>query len=146
MPRPYIPILIRRLVIDRANGYCEYCYVSTDFSPDTFLLDHIEPFSLGGLSEPNNLALTCGGCNDHKYNKTQAIAPLSQQNVSLFHTRKDYWPEHFQWNEDKTLIFGITPIGRATSELLKVNRSSNINLRKVLLLAGLHPPALYPKD
>ena len=72
--------------------------------------------------------------------------PLSKLEVRLFHPRKDYWPDHFQWNHDGTLIIGMTPVGRATVDLLKVNRESNVNLRMLLMLVGLHPPNTYPKD
>ena len=36
------------------------------------------------------------------------------------------------WNEDKPVIIGITPIGRAMVHCLKVNRQEAINLTKVI--------------
>ncbi len=69
MPRIYIPAAIQKLVKERANYYCEYCYSPADFSPDFFQLDHILPLSLEGTSDANNLAYACGGCNNHKTNK-----------------------------------------------------------------------------
>ena len=42
--------------------------------------------------------------------------------------------------DDDLYIVGITPIGRATIDLLKLNRVNATNLRKLLKMAGLHPP------
>lgn len=144
MAKSNIPLAVQELVRKRAKGYCEYCLVPASFSPDTFPFDHIIPLSLGGKSVPENLALSDGGCNGHKYNKTHHFDPLTHRLSPLFHPRLDQWDAHFQWNEDETLIIGITPVGRATVELLQVNRESNVNLRKLLKMAGLHPPLEYP--
>jgi hypothetical protein len=37
-------------------------------------------------------------------------------------------------------MVGLTPVGRATVEALRMNHQKTINLRFILLLAGLHPP------
>ena len=144
MAKTGIPTAVQELVKKRAKGFCEYCIIPANFSPDTFPFDHIIPISLGGTSDSDNLAQTDGGCNGHKHNKTHHFDPLTHQFVRLFHPRKDKWHDHFQWNEDETIIIGTTPIGRATADLLQVNRPSNINLRKLLRAAGLHPPKEYP--
>ena len=70
---------------------------------------------------------------------------ISQTKVRLFHPRNDFWSDHFQWNEDETLIVGITPVGRATADLLEVNREGNLNLRILLQMVGMHPPKEYVK-
>jgi hypothetical protein len=49
------------------------------------------------------------------------------------------WQDYFQWSDDDLLIIGKNPIGRATVELLQINREANINLRKLLKMAGMHP-------
>ena len=141
---PKISKNIREQVRKRALGYCEYCLSPSGFSPDTFQIDHIIPLSIQANSHPNNLAFACGGCNGHKYNKTQDVDPLTNQLSPLFNPRNHNWHKHFQWNEDETIILGTTNIGRATVEALDLNRQTNINLRKLLLLAGLHPPERYP--
>ncbi len=144
MAKAAIPLAVQNLVRARARGYCEYCLIPSNFSPDTFPFDHIIPVTLGGSSEPDNLALADGGCNGHKHAKTHHYDPLTNQLVPLFHPRSDKWHDHFQWNEDETLILGITPTGRATVDLLQVNRPGNVNLRLLLRSVGLHPPAEYP--
>jgi hypothetical protein len=60
--------------------------------------------------------------------------------MPLFHLRQQNWAEHFAWTEDFLHIIGLTPTGRATIELLRLNREGVVNLRKVLHLAGEHPP------
>jgi len=50
------------------------------------------------------------------------------------------WSEHFVWSEDFTEIIGKTAKGRATIKTLKLNRQRVINLRRVLIFAGEHPP------
>jgi hypothetical protein len=46
----------------------------------------------------------------------------------------------FVWGNDATIMMGTTPTGRATIEELKLNRAPVMNLRRVLVDAGLHPP------
>ncbi len=146
MPSIYISVALQELVKKRANEYCEYCYCPADFSPDFFQFDHILPLSLGGRTEANNLARACGGCNNYKTNKISWFDPLTNVANPLFHPRKDLWTDHFQWNEDDTLIIGNTPVGRATIALLQMNRPALINLRELLILVDMHPPSEYPVD
>ena len=63
--------------------------------------------------------------------------------VHLYHPRQDKWEEHFVWNEDKTIILGISPIGRGTISCLKINREEAVNLRKALKMFGVHPPKKF---
>lgn len=140
MPKVYIPIDIQRHVIQRAKGLCEYCLLPASFSPAPFNFEHIKPIALGGLTSLENLAYSCGGCNAYKADKQEAIDFLSRQYLPLFNPRIDSWAEHFQWSEDDLLMVGKTAIGRATIQLLKINRVNNVNLRKLLKMAGLHPP------
>ena len=142
----YIPVATKELVRQRANFYCEYCYAPANFSPSYFEFDHILPRSLGGNSDADNLAYSCGICNNSKSNLTQYPDPFTNLFVELFHPRTDLWTDHFQWSEDGTIILGSSPSGRASSILFQVNRLSNVNLRKLLFLHGLHPPKQYPID
>jgi HNH endonuclease len=142
MPKIYIPVAMQRTVIQRANGFCEYCLLPAAFSPNPFNFEHIIPLFQDGETVLTNLAYSCGGCNSFKHQKIEALDPLTRQIVPLFYPRIDIWSDHFQWNEDDLQIIGISPVGRATARLLKVNREGNINLRALLKLAGLHPPNL----
>jgi HNH endonuclease len=140
MRRIYIAIAIQRAVIERAKGYCEYCVLPAAFSPNPFNFEHITPLVKDGLTELMNLAYSCGGCNAYKKDKIQALDPLTHQFASLFNPRTDDWDEHFEWSDDDLYMVGKTPTGRATVQLLKVNRAGNVNLRKLLKMAELHPP------
>jgi hypothetical protein len=105
-----------------------------------FSAEHIEPRSEGGATSLRNLAWACQGCNNHKYNRRSARDPVTGEAMPLFHPRTQRWAEHFAWNEDGTLIFGLSPSGRATVEALHLNREGLINLRRILFAAGEHPP------
>lgn len=131
----------RRLVIERAKGCCEYCVSQMKFATQSFSVEHILPRTKGGSSELENLALSCQGCNNHKFTKIKGIDPVTEQTVPLFHPREQRWREHFAWNEDYTLMIGLTPTGRATVNELYLNRLGLINLRRVLFASGEHPPS-----
>ena len=130
----------RQLVLARARGCCEYCRSQERFAAQPFSVEHIQPRSQQGETSPENLALACQGCNNHKYTKTRGIDPVTDEAVPLFHPRRQRWRDHFAWNEDYTLIIGLTPAGRATIETLRLNREGLVNLRRVLYAVGQHPP------
>jgi hypothetical protein len=140
MPDKRVTAQQRQYVGERAGGCCEYCLSQVQFAPQSFSVEHILPRSLGGATQHDNLALACPGCNGHKYNKTHAIDPASNEVVPLFHPRQQLWREHFGWNEDYTTIIGLTPTGRVTVAALQMNRPALKNLRAILYVAGKHPP------
>ena len=129
----------RRWVIDRAKGCCEYCVSQMKFATQSFSVEHILPRARGDSSDLENLALSCQGCNNRKFTKTEGFDPLTKQTVPLFHPREQRWHDHFTWNEDYTIVIGVTPTGRATVNELYLNRSGVINLRRVLFASGEHP-------
>ena len=130
----------RERILRRAQWTCEYCRVMERYSPDPLSVEHIVPQSKGGDGSYENLAASCQGCNNHKYQKTEASDPQTGGAVPLFHPRRQRWRDHFAWSLDSTRIVGITPIGRATVELFRLNRVGLVNLRKVLHKEGVHPP------
>jgi HNH endonuclease len=140
MPKDYIPAALKRLVFDRGNGCCEYCRSQTKFAIDPFVIEHIIPISRGGATISENLALACQGCNNYKYTKTEGIDPINVQTTPLYHPRTMLWNDHFAWSEDTTIVIGLTPIGRATVQTLRMNRAGVVNLRQLLHTAGQHPP------
>lgn len=130
----------RQQVQKRAKGCCEYCKSQDKFSSSSFSIEHIYPQSLGGSDDLKNLAWACQGCNNTKFTKIEVLDVVSNSIVPLFNPRLDDWNEHFQWNEDCSLMIGKTAKGRATVSALKVNRDSVVNLRNVLFICGEHPP------
>jgi hypothetical protein len=131
---------IREKVETRANKLCEYCLSPLEFSPDPFSIEHIHPLFLGGTNDLENLALACQGCNGPKSTKIEAFDLVSQTTAKFYNPRKDVWNEHFTWNEDFTEIVGLTAKGRVTIKILQLNRQRVINLRRILILVGEHPP------
>ncbi len=131
---------IRSKVEKRAGKFCEYCQSPLKFSSDPFSVEHIFPTSKGGTNDLENLALACQGYNGHKSTKTEAFNTISQTTATFYNPRKDSWSEHFVWNEDFIEIIGKTAKGRVTIKVLKLNRQRVMNLRKILVLAGEHPP------
>ncbi|MEA5620579.1 HNH endonuclease signature motif containing protein [Cronbergia sp. UHCC 0137] len=134
-----ISTALREAVKLRAKNCCEYCQSQEKFATQSFSIEHIHPISKGGGTCLENLALACQGCNNHKYNKTEGKDPVNGQLVSLYDPRKQKWQEHFAWNEDYTLVIGVTPTGRATVSELRLNRQGLVNLRQVLYAMGEHP-------
>lgn len=140
MNKKSISAEIRREVIKRAGGFCEYCRSNSRFSDSPFDIDHIVPDSAGGESELNNLALACRGCNLFKSNKTELFDSGTDKTVRLFNPRVDVWSGHFIWTSDFSEIIGRTAIGRATVTALNLNREAIVNQRTMLHKYGKHPP------
>ncbi|WP_020559720.1 HNH endonuclease [Thiofilum flexile] len=138
----YIAKALRLKVAERAKGCCEYCWSQALYATQSFSIDHIFPVSLGGITEADNLALSCQGCNSHKSNKLEAYDPITQQSTELYNPRKHLWSEHFSWSDDYLLIIGLTPVGRGAVEALHLNRAPLLNLRRVLYAMGEHPPVI----
>ena len=124
----------------RAGERCGYCRSPEDFSPDTFSIEHITPRALGGSGEADNLAFSCQGCNGVKSVRVEAFDAATSAFVPLFHPRNDSWNDHFRWSADSLQVEGISAIGRATIALLQLNRRGVVNLRRVLMRDGDHPP------
>jgi hypothetical protein len=140
MRKERITAHLKRLVIERAAGCCEYCRSQSRFAPEPFSVEHIVPRATGGATEESNLALSCQGCNSYKAVRTNAPDSLTGLSAALFNPRQQKWSEHFAWAEDYTVIRGLTATGRATVAALRLNREGLINLRWILYITGEHPP------
>jgi len=126
-----------RLVEARAGGRCEYCRMHQDLQGATFHVEHIIPTSHGGLSELDNLAWACPGCNLRKANRILVVDPDSLVRVPLFHPRHDCWSEHFRWQGYQ--VVGLTPTGRATVWALDLNQGRRLLIREAEERFGLFP-------
>ena len=89
MPKIYIPVNIQRAILELSHNYCEYCILPSNFSTDFFHYEHIIPVSLNGETTLENLARSCGLCNNNKRDKVQHIDPLTQQMEKLYNPRQD---------------------------------------------------------
>lgn len=137
MSRTYISAELRRLVIRRAGGRCEYCLVPQDavFSPHQ--PDHIIAEQHSGLTEADNLALSCLHCNRHKGPNIASIDVETNQLVFLFNPRTQIWREHFVL--EGALIRPVTAVGRTTVRVLNLNSLERIEVRQMLIEDGLYP-------
>lgn len=88
MSSEYIPVALRQLVFDRAKGTGEYCRSQSKFAIDPLITEHIRPVSRGGKTAEDNLALACQTCNNYKHTKTEALDPVTNELVPLFHPRQ----------------------------------------------------------
>ncbi|MBK8022917.1 MAG: HNH endonuclease [Chloroflexi bacterium] len=104
------------------------------------VIDHIVPSTASGTTMPDNLCLTCVGCNLYKSDFQDGVDPESQELVALFNPRLQPWYAHFNWEPDGTILRGLTPIGRATVARLRINRPEAVQSRQLWVQAGWHPP------
>jgi len=134
----YISAALRRLVLQRAGGYCEYCGVSQEGQEATFHIDHVIPRTAHGETVAENLALACVSCSLHKSARQIAIDPQSGDEVALYNPRRDIWHEHFRW--EGVHVVGLTSTGRVTVDALHMNRPLILAIRQEAAALGRHPP------
>jgi hypothetical protein len=87
-----------------------------------------------------NLCLACPSCNRYKTFRQTGFDLATQEDIALFHPRRQLWTDHFAWDADKILLVGLTSIGRVTIALLKMNRPQLVRVRKMWVKMGEHPP------
>jgi hypothetical protein len=125
---------LRQLVWDRAGSRCEYCRLPQPFDRPRFEVEHVVPEKHQGPTSAENLALACFFCNRYKGPNLSGIDPESGSIIALFHPRRDRWGEHFRW--DEAVLRGLTPCGRATIAVMRINDPPRIALRSLLIASG----------
>ncbi|MGL4551683.1 MAG: HNH endonuclease [Gemmataceae bacterium] len=139
MAQKYIPAALRRSARSRASERCEYCLVPERLTLASHWIDHIVAEKHGGLTEDDNLALSCVLCNQHKGTDLASLDPDTGRLTALFHPRRDRWRDHFRFNG--TRIEPLTATGRVTVRLLRVNHAERLAERAAILLSEpLGPP------
>jgi hypothetical protein len=129
----YIPAGLRRLVIERANGQCEYCRLPAAVSFYPYEVDHIIAEKHDGATEAGNLAYTCARCNRSRGTDLGSFDPQTREFTFLFNPRMQVWEEHFVVQEE--LIVGITAVGRTTAKLLQMNTEERLAERRGMNIA-----------
>ena len=104
------------------------------------VMDHITPVSAGGETVAENLCLSCVSCNSYKLNYQTGLDTKLKLETRLFNPRSDRWIEHFNWSDDGSVIVGLTAIGRATVNRLKMNQPRMLIARREWKKTGSHPP------
>jgi hypothetical protein len=133
----YISSELRRLVLERANGCCEYCLLSADDSYLPHELDHIISEKHGGSTTAENLCLSCFDCNRFKGSDIGSLDKVTESFRSFFNPRQMLWDDHFTLNG--AVIEPLTPEGRVTVTLLRLNSDEQIAKRLELIELGNYP-------
>ncbi len=120
---------------------CAYCRTAQATSGYPMEIDHVIPRSRGGVTTFDNLCFACHRCNLFKRAVTEMVDPLTGIATPLFHPRRQYWAEHFRWDETGLLVVGLTAVGRVTVIALQLNNDSIVNARRNWMGVGWHPPA-----
>ena len=134
MSLTYIPAPLRRLVVERAGQRCEYCLLRADVAFFPHEIDHVIAEKHGGKTEADNLAFTCWRCNRHKGSDLGSFDPQTQFFSLLFNPRLQAWAEHFTLQGE--VIVGLTPEGRTTANLLRLNSDERLAERRNLQSRG----------
>lgn len=127
----------RELIARRANHRCEYCLLHQEHSVKRHEPDHIIPIKHGGKDLEGNLAWACFHCNRYKGSEVGAFDSETGQLIPLFNPRQDVWEDHF--SIDVGWIVPHTAVARVTILVLQLNRPDRIQIRKLLMQAGLYP-------
>jgi hypothetical protein len=128
---------LREQIYIRAQKKCEYCLINRDVSAFSHEVDHIIARKHRGLTNADNLALSCFACNRHKGSDLASFDPLTNELTLLFNPRTQIWDEHFQLAEG--YIIGKTAIGRTTVFLFNMNTADQVYKRQVLIAQDLYP-------
>lgn len=115
---------LRDQIRQRAAFACEYCGVSESDTGGLLTLDHFQPQSKGGSDQPENLIYCCNRCNSYKHN----YFPSSNKEPSLWNPTQSDKDLHF-FELDNGQLKALTPIGKVTIDLLRLNRDSLIQYR-----------------
>jgi hypothetical protein len=132
---------MRRRVRDRAGGYCEYCLTHEDDSLFAHEPDHIVARKHRGPTVAENLAWTCLVCNRFKGSDLSSIDVQTGKLVRLFNPRTDRRSDHFRLAKSGRII-PLTPVGRVTVSLLKLNLPNTVEVRRAPLKVKPYPPAI----
>ena len=127
------------VVASRAGHRCEYCHAPEVIFNLPFEVEHIQPVSLQGGNDDENLALSCRHCNVRKAANTHGADPQSGEVAPLFDPRTDSWDDHFYVDEPSFEIVGKTEVGRATVDKLGMNRPLPLRARRHWAILGIFP-------
>lgn len=66
-----------------------------------------------------------------------SIDPIAGKITPLFNPRVQNWSDHFKFGD--SYILGITPTGRTTIFLLKLNEPIRLQIRQALIAQKIYP-------
>ncbi|NJL00136.1 MAG: HNH endonuclease [Spirulinaceae cyanobacterium SM2_1_0] len=118
--------------MERAGDHCEYCLIPAPLSFYAHEVDHVIALKHGGVTAADNLAYACWRCNRYKGSDLGSFDPQTGKYRFLFNPRTQAWNEHFC--QQGTRIWGQTPEGRTTVQLLKLNTPERLAERERMRL------------
>lgn len=133
-----ITVALQREVVQRSGGCCEYCLVAPDNRIIQLHIDHIISKKHGGEDRLDNLCSACRSCNQYKGSDVAAIDPLTDKLSRLYNPRTQEWDDHFELQVDMT-IAGLSPEGRTTVAVLRMNLESRVIERYEAWMRGEYP-------
>ncbi len=139
MSATYISADLRKLVIERADGLCEYCLIAEEDSFFGCGFDHVISEKHGGGTDAANLAYACYFCNEGKGSDVGSIDWRTHRFSRFFNPRRDRWWAHFLVSGN--VIEGRTFIGRVTAKILGFNHPKRLLERQTLQAIGRYPSA-----
>jgi hypothetical protein len=133
----YVSAALRRLVIERASDCCEYCRIHNDDHYLPHEIDHIVSEKHRGETSADNLCLSCFDCNRYKGSDIGSFDVETGEFTALFNPRTMHWSDHFRL--DSGLIVPLTPEGRVTVFLLRLNSDNRLIRRRALIELDRYP-------
>lgn len=133
----HVPEPLRRLVYERTGGRCEFCLFHERYTMKTHEVDHVYAEKHGGETIDENLCLSCLDCNRHKGSDLCSLDTPTNEITPLYHPRHHVWTEHFRL--EGGVIHPLTPQGRVTVRLLRLNTPERVAERQRLARLKRHP-------
>jgi hypothetical protein len=132
---------LRREVIERAGNCCEYCRISQEDRVMPYDVALIIPEKHGGAVTLDNVCWSCYVCSGSKGSDISSIdRDGSGKLTPLFNPRQQKWDEHFRVDLSTGTIEPLTPEGRVTVSVLRLNDSvSVVHYRRWLIRLGRYP-------
>lgn len=135
-----VPDQLRLLIAMRANYCCEYCLLPQLAALHKHEPDHIVSRQHGGETVIENLALACWLCNRFKGPNVGSFDPETGALTPFFNPRTQKWADHFKLEDG--VICPLTPEGRVTVKILRLNDEDRVAERQGLIEAGLYIQAI----
>jgi hypothetical protein len=133
----YISHALRNSVNERAKSCCEYCRIERGLAVLPFEIDHIIAVKHGGATNADNLCLACFDCNHAKGTDIASVDWTTGRVEVLFNPRAQRWSDHFEVRYIN--IEPLSPTGRATVFLLKLNESVRLVERELMFRLNRYP-------
>ena len=128
----YIPAKLRRQVIARAAGRCEYCRIPEDATINGCEVDHAIAEKHNGATNEGNLAYACFFCNRSKGSDLGSHKLGTQEFIRFYNPRTDDWDAHFRVDAtDGITIISLTDIGEATTRIFGFNAPHRLQERQI---------------